>query len=278
MTRFWLAILTFLLAVSPAVGAQYSMVSSIVTHRLLDGWRIQNGPDSSHMAGVQIALAEGWKTYWRSPGEFGLAPVLEVKNANNVSRIKIHFPRPTIYLDDGFRTIGYADEVVFPLEIAVNNPNEVATVDASLHIGVCSDVCVPVELNVPMRLAPRRQLLDDVIKDWLASGPIRINTFGRREIATCEISPTQSANKFLITYRFVYPGSIDTKSVAVFELPGKAAWFSDALLERTGPDRVQATSVATYAPNRPISISRQQMIMTLMSGEDYVEFVGCYDS
>ncbi|MCB1329838.1 MAG: hypothetical protein KDK28_10515, partial [Maritimibacter sp.] len=36
---------------------------------VLPGWRQADG---THMAALRITLDEGWKTYWRAPGEAGI--------------------------------------------------------------------------------------------------------------------------------------------------------------------------------------------------------------
>ena len=39
--------------------------------RLLEGWQQRDG---SRMAAIEIRLKPGWHTYWRIPGEAGIAP------------------------------------------------------------------------------------------------------------------------------------------------------------------------------------------------------------
>jgi DsbC/DsbD-like thiol-disulfide interchange protein len=83
---------------------------------LIEGWRMENG---RHMAGIRIALAPGWKTYWRAPGEGGVPTVLSLSSAEGIAGMAIHWPRPEVFFTNGMRSIGYHDDVVLPVEFAV---------------------------------------------------------------------------------------------------------------------------------------------------------------
>src|SRR5215831_19456743 len=40
---------------------------------------------TSYLAGVEIALDEGWKTYWRMPGDAGVPPNFDWSGSSNVA-------------------------------------------------------------------------------------------------------------------------------------------------------------------------------------------------
>src|SRR5262245_7846953 len=52
-------------------------------------------------AGLEIALDPGWHTYWRSPGDSGVAPVIDFSGSRNVGPVETAFPVPE-RLDDGY--------------------------------------------------------------------------------------------------------------------------------------------------------------------------------
>jgi DsbC/DsbD-like thiol-disulfide interchange protein len=91
-------------------------VDEVVQVSLIEGWRMENG---RHMAGIRIALAPGWKTYWRAPGEGGVPTVLRLRSAEGIEGMAIHWPRPEVFFTNGMRSIGYRDDVVLPVEFAV---------------------------------------------------------------------------------------------------------------------------------------------------------------
>src|SRR5436190_11112413 len=64
---------------------------------------IAEGTDASGQlrAGLEIALDSGWHTYWRSPGDSGIAPAIDFSGSRNLGPIDVAFPVPE-RLDDGF--------------------------------------------------------------------------------------------------------------------------------------------------------------------------------
>ena len=44
--------------------------------------------------GLDIRLKPGWKTYWRSPGDAGLAPQLDWSGSTNLAETTIAWPAP----------------------------------------------------------------------------------------------------------------------------------------------------------------------------------------
>jgi DsbC/DsbD-like thiol-disulfide interchange protein len=116
---------------------------------------VASGVDSSGrlMAGLEIELAPGWNTYWRTPGDAGIPPVLDFTASQNVGKVDVGFPPPTRH-DDGYSVTNiYEGTVVLPLSVAVPDPKAAADLALTLDIGVCSDVCVPdhfeLSLNIP---------------------------------------------------------------------------------------------------------------------------------
>ena len=67
-------------------------------------------------AGVEIRLAPGWKTYWRYPGDSGVPPQFDFANSDNVKSVSVPWPAPQRFSDSDGNTIGYKDNVVFPLQ------------------------------------------------------------------------------------------------------------------------------------------------------------------
>ena len=101
-------------------------------------------------AGLEVKLADGWKIYWRSPGDAGLPPLLEF--AGGASH-EMRFPAPTRFTLFGFETFGYSDSVIFPLRIdAPAGAGEDLALAAAFSGLVCSDVCIPVDEMLNLRL------------------------------------------------------------------------------------------------------------------------------
>lgn len=103
-------------------------------------------------AGLQLLLDEGWKTYWRSPGEVGIPPQVDWSASQNVASVQLEWPAPVRFTAFGIENFGYQGEVVFPLQIQLENPGKPAILAAKMSVLVCSDICVPQTLDLSLML------------------------------------------------------------------------------------------------------------------------------
>ena len=110
--------------------------------------------DGSYLGGVEFMLEEGWHTYWRYPGEAGIPPVLDFSSSENLGDIEVLYPVPERY-DDGYSTsIVYHHGVVLPLRIKPAQSDKPVQLSAKMFFGVCSDICVPGEVELALDLSP----------------------------------------------------------------------------------------------------------------------------
>ena len=126
----------------------------IATARLIPG---APEADGTRVIGLELDLAPGWKTYWRSPGEAGVPPVFDWSGSGNVAEVEVFWPAPAVFQSFGLTTVGYADRVIFPVGIAPSDPSAPIDLDLALDLGVCRDVCVL------ERLALRRSIPTDAV-------------------------------------------------------------------------------------------------------------------
>ncbi|WP_233491873.1 protein-disulfide reductase DsbD family protein [Nioella nitratireducens] len=98
---------------------------------------------TSISAGLDMSLSEGWKTYWRSPGEVGLPPELDFTGSVNVAEVEILWPAPHRFTAFGIQNFGYSGEVVLPIRIHLERPGEAVNLRVEADILVCSEICVP---------------------------------------------------------------------------------------------------------------------------------------
>ena len=93
-------------------------------------------------AGLHVDLAEGWKTYWRSPGEVGLPPEIDWGASRNVADVAMLWPAPTRFQAFGIENFGYGGEVLFPLLVTLERPGEPrAAGDRGQAAGVLRHLC-----------------------------------------------------------------------------------------------------------------------------------------
>jgi DsbC/DsbD-like thiol-disulfide interchange protein len=109
-----------------------------------------------HLAGVEIALAEGWKTYWRTPGDAGVPPVFDWAGSSNVGSIKVLYPAPKRMAEAGGEVIAYKQAVLFPIEVKPQDPAKPVTLKLALEFGICREICIPATASFDLVLGPGR--------------------------------------------------------------------------------------------------------------------------
>ena len=86
---------------------------------------------------IDVKLENGWKTYWRSPGEGGVAPAIAWQG--EMPAVDWFWPTPARFDVAGITTQGYHQQVTFPLTVRGDTPERIAGV---LTLSTCSNVCL----------------------------------------------------------------------------------------------------------------------------------------
>uniref|UniRef100_UPI0030C69D33 protein-disulfide reductase DsbD family protein n=1 Tax=Vibrio sp. 10N TaxID=3058938 RepID=UPI0030C69D33 len=110
-------------------------------------------PDTRQMEMVlDVELDGDWKTYWRNPGEGGVAPEFDWSDSTNIDNVEWHWPVPAYYEQLGVLTLGYKHEVSFPLIVTITDPSQPILLKANLRLPSCTNICVitdyPIELAI----------------------------------------------------------------------------------------------------------------------------------
>ena len=108
----------------------------------------------AYLAGVEITLAEGWKTYWRTPGDAGVPPTFNWSGSTNVSAIKVLYPVPHRMKEAAAETIGYTNAVIFPVEVVPSDAKKPVDLKLSAEFGVCREICIPADTAISLTLVP----------------------------------------------------------------------------------------------------------------------------
>ena len=103
-------------------------------------------------AGLHLRLPEGWKTYWRSPGDAGLAPTIDLSGSINLAETDFAWPAPHRFQLFGLDTFGYESEIVFPLTLRPNSAGRFIAIRGTADVLVCADICVPVVMDLALDL------------------------------------------------------------------------------------------------------------------------------
>ena len=103
-------------------------------------------PGVPFRAGLRLRLKDGWHTYWKNPGDAGVAPELTIDGAHSVS--SIDWPTPRRVQEGPVMTYAYTNEVLLPVTVTA----EPGTLHAHAQYLVCKDICVPEEAEFSLTL------------------------------------------------------------------------------------------------------------------------------
>jgi DsbC/DsbD-like thiol-disulfide interchange protein len=131
---------------SPWVASTHSKV------RLISG-AVDLDSKPTLMAGVQLRMDEGWKTYWRIPGDSGVPPSFDWSGSKNLKHAQMLYPAPHRFADANGTAIGYDDEVVFPVKLTPEREGEPIELKLAFSYGLCMDLCIPNDVSVGLALA-----------------------------------------------------------------------------------------------------------------------------
>ncbi|WP_213741284.1 protein-disulfide reductase DsbD domain-containing protein [Bradyrhizobium sp. dw_411] len=136
--------------------------------RLLAGSR----SGSVLLGGVAMQLEQGWKTYWRNPGDSGVPPRFDFSKSDNVEAVTVLWPAPTKFDDGaGGHSLGYHNQIVLPLRIVAKNADRPVTLRADINYAVCEKICIPVEANAELSFASVASTEDGALSAALDTVP-----------------------------------------------------------------------------------------------------------
>lgn len=118
--------------------------------RLLDGGQM---PDGQRLAGLEIRLQDGVKTYWRMPGESGLPPVFDFSASRNIASVDVKWPIPSRFAEADGTILGFKDHVIFPFVVTMQSADAPARLAVNLDFGLCDKLCLPAKAELVRSLS-----------------------------------------------------------------------------------------------------------------------------
>ena len=103
---------------------------------------------------LEVDLDQGWKTYWRSPGEGGIAPSIDWGQSTNISRVEWHWPYPQQFSLLGLHTLGYQGDTVIPITMHVEDWTQPVHINAEFTLSSCTTICVLTEYPISLAFNP----------------------------------------------------------------------------------------------------------------------------
>ncbi|WP_370205964.1 protein-disulfide reductase DsbD domain-containing protein [Pararhodobacter marinus] len=261
------ALAAIALVTAPLAAPAQSRGAPVVEAEILPGWATDRG---THMAALHLRLSPGWHTYWRVPGDAGIAPRFDWSRSQNVASIRPIWPRPEVFDQNGYRSYGYEDELILPIEITPADPARPVALMGQMALGVCNETCVPADVSVAQVIRgaggqdPRIQAaLDSAARPGSRAG---------LGAATCRLVP--DANGAELTLRAPFPPQGGAEHVIV-ELPGSAYRVIRRDTRRDGAELVAETQLRAPRRGEAAAIDRSTVIFTVLSDTGMVWGQGC---
>ena len=153
---------TFVLCIFSAQGNTTSSdwsVSETSKLRLISPYSQNDSRDI--VIGLEYQMEPGWKTYWKSPGDGGFAQFISWENSTNVQNVNIQWPTPIEFEILGLTSLGYQNNVIFPLEIELED--ELKNTYLNLHVNflICKEVCIPGDATLFLEIPSGKKKLTD---------------------------------------------------------------------------------------------------------------------
>ncbi|WP_257985248.1 protein-disulfide reductase DsbD [Shewanella sp. GutCb] len=109
---------------------------------------------------LEVKLDGDWKTYWRSPGEGGIAPSIDWEQSENLANVSWDWPTPEAFSLLGLQTFGYKHDVMFPMLLQSNYINKPIKIKGLLTLSSCTNICVLTDYEINLNIDPKRMTAD----------------------------------------------------------------------------------------------------------------------
>ncbi len=222
--------------------------------------------------GLQFRMKEGWKIYWRSPGDAGFPPRPEWSGSRNVTEVAIDWPRPVRFDVLGLTTLGYKDEVVLPLSARLAAPGSAVSINALVAYLTCNEICVPYQAKLALNLPAGPESASreaGLIARFAAQVPGKGAVEG---LAVSDVRVVGPPGKQTLRVAARVSGG-GRPELLVEGPPGFR--FAPPSLERSGPDPVFVASVSAPSKSaregRPEDLAGKNLTLTLLTPDRAAE-------
>lgn len=259
-------ILAFILLLLPCLALANSTDHNAQL-TILPGWTTNQG---SQMVGLRIEMAQGWKTYWRAPGDAGIPPQISWGGSRNIHSAAFHWPVPNVFYEGTTRSIGYTSAFTLPMEIFPLAQGHDIHLSGTLDIGVCDEVCIPVQLTFDQTL-PQSNTRDPAIVAALVNRPATAREAGIGDV-TCKIDPIDGGLR--VTTTIELPNTQTTQAV-IIETQDPQVWVSTPDTNQNGR-QLMATSNLYHIESDSFALDRSGIRITLLGDQGAVDIMGCH--
>lgn len=226
------------------------------------------GEDNTRIAVLRMELKQGWKTYWRIPGDSGVPPHFDWTGSENLRSATTTWTVPHVFETYGDRTIGYETRMVVPLTLTPEDPAKPIRVRLNFTYGVCADICIPAGQEFALDIPPGAPedgayFIERAMTDRLAPA-----TLGAVQEARCEIVSNEGETRLFVGLSLADPFS--RAPTIVGEATGATIGRFDAQLQQDG-----VIAMAPISANEGAWIDRSTLRLTVLGDGRGMVITGC---
>jgi len=210
------------------------------------------------LAGIEMRLGSEFKTYWRIPGETGIPLTADWNGSKSVAETQIHWPMPKRATSYGMMDYVFEGDLTLPIEVTLDEGAVTASLNVSLTLGVCSDVCIPVSWSGTLPVDLEQPSLSN--NQRLVSALINTPINDERSSA-----PFQQVGVDLEKNQLVFEAAQDelSNSSLIVDLPNQSLLF-DAPIILPNSDAITVASLGDFDLSKLI---KQKIRLTYDSAE-----------
>ncbi|HWV98150.1 MAG TPA: protein-disulfide reductase DsbD domain-containing protein [Candidatus Acidoferrum sp.] len=171
----------------------------------------QARPGDTVLAGIRLQMDPGWHTYWKNPGDSGMATQIQWQLPPGVTAGKVRWPAPEKMPESGLTTYVYTNEVVLlvPLKLSTEVSPGRLELKATLSWLECEVLCVPGKANVQASLTvgtePKGSADAPLLERWEAQLPRPGDSVAPR--GWWESAPKDDSRPLLVEWNSALPAT-----------------------------------------------------------------------
>ena len=174
---------------------EYQFKNEYVEISFVKGWDTKRGT----LFALFIKMDKNWKTYWRYPGESGIAPDLKLLNSKNFKKFDISWPTPKVFNDYGTVIYGYKKNLILPIFFLKKKNTVEMDFEFEIMMGFCDKICIPVRFIINNKNALNSSKTQKkLILKSLENVPQKISN--EIVIASCTVSKVKNKLKLFIQF------------------------------------------------------------------------------
>ena len=175
------------------------------------------------------------------------------------------WPRPIVFRAYGMRSVGYADRVVLPVHLKAKTQGPIK-ISMNMRLGVCKDICLPVDVSINSRLHPDQIEGMVPIQTAMTDRPAPVD-------ARLDCTLTSSDEEYRLDIATQVPPLDGSAETAVVELADGRIWVSEPNFMRD--DDWVMSRVRLIRQHDAAEIDLSSVRMTLLTTTSAIELTGC---